>query len=265
MDSFFNLSKLFWFFARPDHLPVWLLLFGLLSLWVGWRRLGAVVLGFDALYLLAFTLMPLGDALLMPLETRFARQLPAQVDGILVLGGGELAEESAYWEQPQVNHAGERLLLIPMLAARYPQAQIVFTGGSGSVLRPGYRGGDVAQDYFDGVGLGARVLIERNSRNTYENAVNTIDALGGVPTGNWLLVTSAYHMPRAIGIFRQQGWPLSAYPVDYYALSADGGRLDPGLWENLRDAEIGLREWVGLAVYYFTGKTDQLFPEPVTP
>lgn len=265
MDGFFNLSKLFWFLARPDHLPVWLLLCALLGLWVGRRRLAALLLGLDALYLLAFTLLPLGDALLMPLETRFAHQLPQQVEGILVLGGGELAEESAYWQQVQFNHSGERLALIPLLARRYPQAKIVFSGGSGSVLRPGFRGGDVAQAYFDGLGLGARLLIERDSRNTWENARNTIDALGGVPEGNWLLVTSAYHMPRAMGVFRHQGWALIPCPVDYHALSRYGARLDPGLWENLRDVQIALREWVGLAVYYLTDKTDQLFPQPATP
>lgn len=265
MDSFFSLSKLFWFFARPDHLPVWLLLLGLAALWLGRRRLALGVLLLDAFYLSAFMLMPLGDALLMPLETRFPRQLPAQVDGIVVLGGGELAEESAHWRQVQLNHSGERLALIPLLARRYPQARIVFSGGSGSALRPGFRGGDVAQEYLDGLGLGARLLIERDSRNTHENALNTIAALGGIPQGNWLLVTSAYHMPRAMGIFRRQGWNLIPCPVDYHALTPHGARLDPGLWENLRDAQIGLREWVGLAVYYLTDKTDQLFPQPATP
>ena len=265
MDTFFSLSKLFWFFARPDHLPAWLLLLGLGALGIGWRRLALGVLTLDALYLTAFMLMPLGDALLLPLETRFPRQLPEQVEGIIVLGGGELAEESARWQQVQLNHSGERLALIPVLARRYPQARVLFSGGSGSALRPGFRGGDVAQEYLAGLGLEGRVLIERDSRNTYENALYSIAALGGIPEGNWLLVTSAYHMPRAMGIFRRQGWELIPCPVDFHALSANGLRLDPGLWENLRDAQIALREWVGLAVYYLTDKTDQLFPQPATP
>ncbi|MBV1788956.1 YdcF family protein [Marinobacterium sp. D7] len=264
MASFFNLSKLFWFFARPDHLLVWMLLLGLFSLWVGWRRLGLGLLIADLLLLLSIMLMPLGDALMMPLEARFPQpEQNIRVDGIVVLGGGELAEESAFWQQPQVNQAGERLMLIPLLARRYPQARIIFTGGSGSVLRPEFKGGDVAEAYLDGVGLSDRVSIERESRNTYENAVNTLDLLGGVPKGNWLLVTSAFHMPRSIGIFRRQGWELIPYPVDYHALSDDGRRLQPGLWKNLSDIEIALREWVGLFTYYSSGKTSQLFPGPL--
>ncbi|WP_432697455.1 YdcF family protein [Marinobacterium sp. YM272] len=264
MDSFFSLSKLFWFLARPDHLLVWMLLVGLFSLWAGWRRFGAVLLGCNLLLFLLFLLMPLGDALLMPLEKRFPQaEKTADVDGILVLGGGELAEESLFWGQPQLNQAAERLMIIPVLARQYPQAKIVFSGGSGSVLRPEFRGGDVASEYLDAVGLSDRVLIERHSRNTYENALNTIDSLEGVPKGRWLLVTSAFHMPRSIGVFRRQGWDLTPYPVDYRALSSDGARLDPGLWENLRDTETAMREWVGLVAYYLTNKTSQLFPAPL--
>lgn len=264
MDSFFSISKLFWFFARPDHLLVWMLLLGLFSLWVGWRRFGGVLLGCNLILFLLFMLMPLGDALLMPLEKRFPQpQQLNNVAGIVVLGGGELAEESAFWGQPQVNQAGERLLMIPMLARQFPQAKIVFTGGSGSVLRPEFRGGDVAESYLTSLGLSERLLIERNSRNTDENASYTLEELGGVPEGNWLLVTSAFHMPRAIGVFRRQGWGITAYPVDYRALSSNGARLDPSLWENLRDTETALREWIGLVAYYLSGKTSQLFPAPL--
>ncbi|TCK04945.1 YdcF family protein [Marinobacterium mangrovicola] len=264
MDSFFSISKLFWFFARPDHLLVWMLLLGLFSLWVGWKRFGGVLLGCDLILFLLFMLMPLGDALLMPLEKRFPQpQQLNNVAGIVVLGGGELAEESEFWGQPQVNQAGERLLMIPMLARQFPNAKIVFTGGSGSVLRPEFRGGDVAAGYLQSLGLADRLIIERNSRNTYENAVYTLDELGGVPEGNWLLVTSAFHMPRSIGVFRRQGWGITAYPVDYRALSTNGTRLDPSLWENLRDTETVLREWVGLVAYYLSGKTSQLFPAPL--
>ncbi|KEA64939.1 putative membrane protein [Marinobacterium lacunae] len=264
MDSFFNLSKLFWFFARPDHFLVWMLLLGLFSLWVGWRRLGIGLLVGDLVLLLCIMLMPLGDALMMPLESRFPQpDRNLKVDGIIVLGGGELAEESVYWHQPQINQAGERLMLIPVLAHQFPKAKILFSGGSGSVLRPEFKGGDVAKAYLDSAGLSGRVLIERDSRNTHENAINTIKLLGGVPKGNWLLVTSAYHMPRSIGIFRRQGWELTPYPVDYYALSDDGLHLAPGLWNNLSEIEIALREWVGLLAYYLSGKTSQLLPGPL--
>lgn len=263
MASFFNLSKLFWFLASPAHLLVWLLALSALLLLLGRRRLGGWLLGIDLVLWLALLMMPLGDALLMPLETRFPQpQLPAQVEGIIILGGGELAEESVYWHQPQFNQAAERFMVVPVLARRYPQAKILFSGGSGSVLRPQFRGGDVAKAYFDELGLGPRLLIDRDSRNTWENAQDSISLLGGIPKGNWLLVTSAFHMPRAVGIFRQLGWRVIPYPVDYRAMSLDGLRFYPSLWRNLRDLNTAVREWIGLAVYHWTGKTNALFPGP---
>ncbi len=265
MDSFFSLSKLFWFLCSPDHLLVWGVLLGVLLLWRGRRRAAGLVLGIDLALWLALLLFPLGDLLLMPLERRFpAPPPPSQVAGIIILGGGELAEQSAYWGQPQFNQAAERLMLVPELAQRYPQARILFSGGSGSLLRQQFRGGDAARDYFERIGLGGRVQIERDSRNTDENARHSIAALGGIPSGRWLLVTSAYHMPRSIGVFRRQGWELTPWPVDYYALSRSGLRLDPQLWRNLRDLQIGLREWIGLLAYRLSAKTDALFPAPVS-
>ena len=84
--------------------------------------------------------------------------------------------------------------------------------------------------------------------------------MGGVPEGQWLLVTSAFHMPRSVGIYRKQGWNVIPYPVDHYSTTEIGLKLDPKLWRNLRDLNTAMREWIGLVVYYLTGKTDQLLP-----
>ena len=262
MPSFFSLSKIFWFFAAPDHILVFMLLFALICLWLGWRRLGRSVLAVNLLLWLALILMPLGDLLLRPLESRFGppdlRSL--EVEGVIVLGGGELAEESAIWGAPQFNAAAERVMVIPALARQFPEANILFTGGSGSALRQDYKGASVVASYVEQLGLEGRLILESESRNTYENAQFSTKLLGGVPQGNWLLVTSAFHMPRSVGIFRHQGWQVTPYPVDFYSLTADGMRLDPKLWQNLRDLNTAVREWIGLIVYYYTDKTSELLP-----
>lgn len=262
MDSFFSLSKLFWFFASPDHLLVWLLVLGLFLILIGWRVLGNILVCIDLVLWLALLFLPLGDIALRPLETRFVQPNlnELQPAGIIILGGAELAEESAVWGQPQFNSAAERVMALPVLAHAYPELPIVFTGGSGSVLRPEFKGADAVKAYIDALGLTDRVLLENQSRNTFENATFTRQLLGGVPEGRWLLVTSAFHMPRSVGIFTKQGWEIIPYPVDYYSMTGTGMRVDPKLWQNLRDLQTGLREWIGLAVYYYTGKTDQFFP-----
>lgn len=264
MPSFFSLSKIFWFFAAPDHLMVFMLIFAIFALWVGWRKLGATLLTVNLLLWIALIFMPLGDALLRPLESRFPQPDLSQleVEGVIVLGGGELAEESVVWGVPQFNAAAERVMAIPALARELPAANIVFTGGSGSALRPDFKGADAVETYLQQLGIRDRVMLESDSRNTYENALFSAKLLGGVPKGNWLLVTSAYHMPRSVGIFRKQGWNVIAFPVDYYSLTSTGLRNDPKLWQNLRDLHTAVREWIGLAVYYYTDKTSELLPGP---
>jgi len=262
MDSFFTLSKLFWFLASPDHMLVWLLALGLLFLLIGKRRLAIALLSLDLMLFLALLLMPIGDLLLRPLESRFTQPSLESVspDGILVLGGGESPELSALWQQSQFNAAAERVMVLPALARRFPDASIVFTGGSGSVLNQTDKGAKGVVDYLEQIGLSERVLLESQSRNTFENAHLTAQKLGGVPQGTWLLVTSAFHMPRSVGVFEHQGWRVIPYPVDYYSATDNGLKLDPKLWRNLRDLSTGLREWIGLFVYYYTDKTSELLP-----
>lgn len=262
MDSFFNLSKLFWFIASPDHVLVWLLTIGLICCLMGKYRLAKGLLILDLGLFLVLMLMPIGDLLLRPLESRFTQPnldtlSPA---GIVVLGGGESPELSAVWQQSQFNAAAERVMVLPALAKRFPEAQIVFTGGSGSVLNPDFKGADGLASYLHQLGLSERVLLERESRNTFENAQLTAQLLNGVPQQSWLLVTSAFHMPRSVGIFEQQGWRVIPYPVDYYSVTDNGLKLDPKLWRNMRDLSVGLREWIGLFVYYLTGKTSEFLP-----
>ena len=91
MDSFFSLSKLFWFLAAPDHLLVWLMLLGLVLRWLGKRRLAGWLLSIDLLLLMGVLLMPLGDIVLHPLESRFQQPDLNKIEpaGIVILGGGE--------------------------------------------------------------------------------------------------------------------------------------------------------------------------------
>lgn len=261
MDSFFALSKLGWTLVQPDHLLVILLVLAILLTSFRWRG-GLTLLWLSALLLVTVTLFPVGNWLLRPLETRFAQPEPVQdIGGIIVLGGGEIAEQSVRWQQPQFNAAGDRVLAMLPLMKRYPDVPVIFSGGSGSLLRPEFRGGDVVQQWLRSVGMAERVQIERNSRNTHENARESRKLLLSTPEKPWLLVTSAYHMPRSVGVFRQHGWPVIAWPVDYYS---GEDRYRPILWKNLRDLSIASREWLGLAVYFLTGKTSQWFPAPLT-
>lgn len=261
--GFFSFSKWLWFLVRPDHVLVWWLSAGVIALYLHRRRLALWLLSVEAVALLLLALFPLGNYLMYPLESRFPEpDLSKPVAGVLILGGGEQGGLSAVWQTPLFNEAAERFMVVPMLARRFPDAQIVFSGGSGAYLNQRAKGADVAKAWFDEIGLGERVHYEGDSRNTDENFRNTLLLLGGVPKGRWLLVTSGFHMPRSVGIARQQGWDITPYPVDFYSSGLSGWNYDPMLWNHLRELTIATHEWIGLVSYYVSGKSAELFPAP---
>jgi uncharacterized SAM-binding protein YcdF (DUF218 family) len=269
MDSlFFTLSKLLWSVTRPDHLMLLLLTIGFLLLRSGLTqpRSKAVAFGYGLtatliLCLWITALYPVGELLLHPLEKRFAppqvltdaEGTSTEVAGVVVLGGAEDVQRSAYWKTPEFNESAERNLALLYLLERYPEAQFIFTGGSGLLLDQSYRGGDIVYQLLRQFGQESRVIIERESRNTDENARYSKPLADLKQPGRWLLVTSAFHMPRSIGIFRKQGWDMLPYPVDYRSLPPLSLHWDFDLTGHLR-------EWLGLFVYWQTGKTDALFP-----
>lgn len=254
----FELSKLLGPLLDPRTLLFTVLLVGTVLLWTPLRRWGRQLVTLSVLVALAFVFLPIGSTLLHRIEHRFYRTpLPERVDGIIALGGDFNVMLAA--EYGPTSAASPRLMALADLSRRYPDARLVFTGGAGPDSL-GVVEADVARQILSVMGIDSdRVLYEGKSRNTRENATLT-HALAGPKTGEaWLLVTSAYHMPRAAGAFRAAGWTVIAHPVDFRAVS--GGRLfsmDGGL----PDAALAVREIVGLIYYRMRGWTDTVFPAP---
>jgi uncharacterized SAM-binding protein YcdF (DUF218 family) len=262
---FFWISKLTWLVLSPDSL----LLVLLIAVWVLMRRRACTaalrLLTVVMILLAVIAAFPVGQWLLYPLERRFPSNpdLPAEVEGIVVLGGSEDGSRSAFWNQAEMGDTAERELAFLSLARRYPAARLVFTGGSGSMAQQRYKGAEVARRVFQEQGLDlARVTFEGTSRSTYENVTLSKPLVQPQPGQRWILVTTAWHMPRAFGIFAKAGWPVIPYPVDHWT---DPGRMmqpDLDLAGHLRDLTYGVKEWIGLAAYYVTGKTSSLLPGP---
>lgn len=261
---FFVLSKIFWFFASPLHLCLFCAAFGFWRL--SRRRAGSLWLGAGLGFLALMTFAPLGAALLRPLEDRFpppAAGMPAP-DGIIVLGGATDEGIGAARGVVALNEAAERMTAGAALARAYPQARLVFSGGSGALIEREVTEADAAKILWRDLGVpDSQMIFENRSGNTYENALFT-QALVQPPRGErWLLVTSAWHMPRAMGIFRALGMHPIAYPVDYRTFGTDEDwRPPPDGSRALRNVETALREWMGLLAYRLSGKTDALLPAP---
>lgn len=261
----FAAAKLFGLATDPANLILLLFLAGAALRWTRWRRLGGRLAGLGAAIYVVAAVLPLGDWLLLPLEERFPGRpvLPARIDGVVVLGGMIDPQISGARGQPQVNDSADRLLALIEMARRFPQARLAFTGGSGLLFDPQRREADYAAQLLPRLGLPAEsVIFERNSRDTYENAVLTAEIVRPQKDGVWLLITSARHMPRAVGTFRAQGWRVIPWPVDYVT----DGRISwrPGLsaGSGLGRINLALHEWLGLAAYRAMGRSDSFFPGP---
>ncbi|NOQ35857.1 MAG: YdcF family protein [Methylococcaceae bacterium] len=255
---FFWLSKLIWFAIAPDNLLVLLVCISLILLYFKAYKAALILQSFIAIVMLLIAFIPIGEWLLYPLESRFMTnpQLPEKVDGIVVLSGGENAKESALWNQVEMNKGAERDLAFLYLARRYPCAKLVFTGGSGKLIDQQYKEADVARRLFKEQGLDvSRVTFETKARNTYENGVFSYALIKPKATENWVLITTAWHMPRAMGVLKKLNWNMIAYPVDHRTQKGHLFRVDLNFSHNLGLLTMAVKEWLGLTVYYVTGKT----------
>jgi uncharacterized SAM-binding protein YcdF (DUF218 family) len=264
----FGLSKVFWVLCNPGALLVIGAALGGLARFAPWRRvrrLGSALVGLTIVAMVAVAVLPLGAWLILPLEERFPRPeaLPAQVDGIVVLGGAIDPARSAARDEPELNEHAERMIAFAALARRYPEARLIFTGGSGRLTDQTNREADYAVQVMADLGIAPdRVMYERESRNTAENARFALKMAKPRPGERWLLVTSAFHMPRAVGAFRFAGWPVTPYPVDYCTEGPGEAGLGFDLPGDLALLTLALHEWIGLAAYRTLGWTGSLFPGP---
>ena len=262
---FYYVSKILWVFAQPSNLLVFVIAAGVLALLLGRQRLARWLLYPGAAALLVISLLPLGEWLLLPLENRFAAPAapPVDVDGIVVLGGGINLGVSERRGRATFRDTSERFLTLIDLARSYPEARVVFSGGAGWLADSDLTEAKVMRGFVREHGLGdARVIFEDRARNTYENALLSKPLVAPQPGERWLLVTSAYHMPRAVGVFRQVGWPVIPYPVDYRTAGTFNLLLTPDAGQRLREFDQASKSWIGLVAYWLTGRIPTLFPAP---
>lgn len=266
MDNlFFIISKLVWGLLSPISLIIWITSLATVLLWL--NKISTAKWLFLAILMINLSLLvyPVSDYLMFPLEQRFSKPeiLPETIDGIIILGGGEELKLSLSWKTAELGKGGDRYIATAALAKHYPEAPVIFSGGSGLLRFQGLdKEGHIAQQLLTTIGINnSRIILESNSRNTYENFQLMKPLLPNVD-GQYLLVTSAFHMPRAVGIARRENMNVIPYPVDYRSNHPAMRQWDFDLFEHLEVIEPAWREWIGLTVYYVTGKTSSWFPAP---
>lgn len=261
----FVLSKVVGILTNPTNLAFLTVALAMVLISTRYRRLGVVILRWDCAILLVIAILPWEEWLVAPLEERFPQPvLPSQVDGIIVLGGVFDPVNSVFRNQPNAGGSVDRVTAMIELARLYPQAKVIFTGGSGSVTEQEFKEGPIVARYLEQLGMQPdRFVFESQSRNTRENATLSKPLANPQPGQVWLLVTSAMHIPRSVGVFRSAGWDVTAWPVDYITR---GRVVSTSLRFNLPAglAVIGTasHEWVGLLSYRLLGWSTDWFPAP---
>lgn len=260
----FVISKLFWIVAQPLALS---LVFLISALVAGFFRTTKTRTGLliAAILLQFFTLFTTTGALLVgSLEKRFQRPvLDTPPACAIILGGGFDGVVTKVRGNTELGSAGDRFVEGLRLAQVYPLMRLVITGGDPTLDHSSEGDADIAKRFYSDMGIDPdRLLLEPQSRNTIENAELTAPLLKANGLTSCLLVTSAYHMPRSIGLFRKAGMTVIPWPVDYHTTGDERFGLNTfELMSNAQLLNIALHEYIGLAVAYATGKSDSLLPE----
>ena len=264
---FFVASKMFWMLASPINVLLFGTLAGVILCYTRHARFGRGLALAAILILLAVAILPLRGVLLAPLENRFP-QPPADLPppyGIVVLGGAISDSVSEARGQTVFDEGGERLTEAVILAKRFPEARVVYTSGTNSIFGGTSSEAARARDLMVAMGVARdRVTIEDRARNTEENATFTAAMVHPEASQRWLVVTSAFHMPRAMGVFEKAGFHPIAYPVSFYTTGRGFEDFRPILdpLGNMKTFVLAAHEWIGLAAYWASGRIDRLFPGP---
>jgi uncharacterized SAM-binding protein YcdF (DUF218 family) len=255
---FFVLSKILSFFLVPSNIMVSIGIVGIGLVAIGRARIGRWMLVTSVILITAVGVLPIGTGLALPLENRFPRwdSTRGSPTGIIVLGGGVIKTGvSANRGEIVVGESADRIIAASELARNYPNAHVMFVGISE---------GDFVIRFFENLGVPQdRIIVEGKSHNTAENAAFAKQLAMPKPGERWLLVTSAIHIPRAVGAFRKVGFAVDAYPVDYQTAGAqDLWTLSASVMGGIGMMDRAVHEWTGLLVYWITGRISALFPGP---
>jgi uncharacterized SAM-binding protein YcdF (DUF218 family) len=199
--------------------------------------------------------LPLNSYIIRGLENQYPRPAwPSHVDGILILGAGYNTGVLRARHAPASNSAAWRLTEAYAAALHYPDARVVFSGGSGALGGTDWSEAESARYVLIQMGLDPkRLILEPRSRNTDENIRFSRELVKPKAGETWLLVTSAVHMPRSMAIARKNDWPMVAWPSDYITGPEIGG-MDFNIGGNLAMTDFAVHEAVGVLAYRLTGK-----------
>ncbi|MEA2018386.1 MAG: ElyC/SanA/YdcF family protein [Campylobacterota bacterium] len=226
MDFAFILKKIISSMIMPLPLALILALIGLILLYRDNYKKAKLFLTISFLWVTIIAYNPFSNLLISPLETTYKKLeiIPQDINYILLLGGDM---ENRGWEVLRLHH-------------NLPNAKIITSGYAGA--------GDIPEAIINAnilynIGIPkSSIIIHDKPKDTKEETIEVKKLLG---KEKFILITSAYHMPRAIALFKKEGLTPIAAPTDF-KIKYDDKFLSPPAGNNIKQSEIAWHEYIGL-------------------
>ncbi len=261
---FFVLSKIIAFIIYPPHFIFLLILIYMISLRVNLLK---KISGYFLFIILTCVILGglnfIPNYLLWNLENKININLPKEATGIILLGGSfSHTKKSFELNQVSLNGASERIVESLYLLNKYPDAKLIMVANSGSLISNDLSEASMASLFFKKFNIDkGRLYIKPLANNTYQESVIISKYIAKIG-GNWILVTSASHMPRVINLFQSSKIKeavIFTYPTDY---SSNKPKLSFVYHlENLGNYSKLIHEYLGMFAYWITGRTKNFFPD----
>ena len=258
----FYLSKILWLILNPFNIFIFITLLSIFLYFIKLKRLSLIIFLINFVFITLISFLPIGSYLIYTIEKEYHSNInpPEKVDGILILGGATIPQLYNEYNQISLNGSSERLVESVFIIKKFDKAKVIFSGGSGLVNRPDLDHAKVAKSFYKKIGIETnQIIFEDKSRNTYENIIYSKKIANPKINENWLLITSASHMKRALLIADKNNWKLIPYAVDFKNIK--NFKLIPNLelLKNLNSFQQASHEWLGLISYYLMGRTAKVF------
>ena len=262
MTFYFYLSKFFWFVFSPLNLIIIFFILGFFFNIIKIKFLSKFFYIFSFIFFFISAILPTGSYLNFLLEKKFHsfNSLPTNIDGILILGGATNPLLTLEFGQVSLHGSVERLTESIKLIKKFPYAKVIFAGGSGSIKHPKLDHAEVVKKFFKEMGVDANnIIYEKKSRNTYENIFYAKNIINPKKNEKWLLVTSAFHLHRALSVAEKLKWNFIPYPTDFSMLKDYDWTHHYGFFNNISRFHEATYEWLGIIYYYYTGRSARIF------
>lgn len=260
MSIFESIYRFFgWWIINIDLLFILFLILGGILLIFKRKKWGKRFITFSCLGFLLFAIIPIGLWTFENLENRFPKMtsIPPTAKGMILLGGSFDQMTTIARGETAYNLAAGNFIRFIEIAKENPHLQLVYTGNAFET--------ETAKKEFKALGIGpSTVQFAEKAKDTKENAMRTKELLNPSPQDQWILVASAYHIPRAIGLFRKAGFNVIPYPVDYHTPGKYEMWFFMGLKLNLDAWQVSSREWLGMLINYLMGRSDKIYAEPIS-